>query len=113
MRHIERLPATPRGWTALGILWYFSSMRIGIKDRKVIRAFTDKQAAEGHKLSSDGRSLDGHWMGGARIAEWVHGSRGEQIACHVQGSRARQTVCRAVRREAAPIDMLDYKGIKR
>lgn len=87
-------------------------MRIGIKDRKVIRAFVDKRAAEGHKLSTDGRSLDGHWLGGRWIAEWVHGPRGEQIKCNVSGLTS-QTVCRAVRREAAPIDMLDYKGIKR
>lgn len=87
-------------------------MKIGIKDRKVIRAFVDRRAAEGHKLSTDGRSLDGDWIGGRDIAEWVRGSRGEQIKCNVSGLTS-QTICRAVRREAAPIDMIDFKGIKR
>lgn len=42
-------------------------MRLGLKDKKVIEAFLNHRSAEGHKLSTDGESLDGHWLGGTGI----------------------------------------------
>ena len=71
-------------------------MQLGVKDKRVIKAFISHEHATGHKLSTDGVRLDGHWMGGSNIAEWLDGS----IAFHDLGSRAAQTVQRAVQRAA-------------
>lgn len=73
-------------------------MRLGIRDQKVIHAFVERRAAEGPKLSTDGRRLDGHWLGGARIADWSHGG----IVFHDKGSRAAESVQKQIRYHAAP-----------
>lgn len=41
--------------------------RISLKDRRVIEAFLAKKPLTGHKLTTDGHSLDGLWMGGKGI----------------------------------------------
>jgi len=69
-------------------------MVLGKKDKRVIECFTEKLACEGHKLSTNGERLDGVWMGGHGIAEWVRG----KIVFHDLGSRSAQTVQRAVAR---------------
>lgn len=38
------------------------------KDKAVIDAFTDGKEADSKKLSTDGKTLDGNWMGGKEIA---------------------------------------------
>jgi len=43
---------------------------VGKKDKSVIALFIDHTAGEGKKLSSNGRRLDGLWMGGRGIAQW-------------------------------------------
>lgn len=63
-------------------------------DKKVIAAFLDKKAASSKKLETDGRRLDGSWMGGRGIAEWTNG----RIALPDLGSRAAQKYQRAIRR---------------
>jgi len=65
-------------------------------DKAVIRAFTEHYAASSKKLSTDGKRLDGHWMGGNGIAVW----RGGKIVMPDLGSKAAQTVQNAVKREA-------------
>jgi hypothetical protein len=80
-------------------------MRLGTKDQHVIASFVDGRPLEGYKLSTDGRRLDGHWLGGARLAEWHKG----QIHLPDTGGRIGQSIQRAVRRYAAPIDLADYK----
>ena len=82
-------------------------MRLGISDHKVLRAFAEKQPAEGHKLSTDGQRLDGHWLGGTGIARWERG----QITLRDPGSHAAQSVQRALRKHAAPRDFSDFAGI--
>lgn len=71
-------------------------MNLTPKDKKVIDAFTDKKSAEGTKLTTDGKRLDGNWMGGNGIAEWSGG----KIKFNDLGSKAAQTVERAVRKVA-------------
>lgn len=68
--------------------------RIGKKDHAVIKAFLDGRKAAGHKLDSTGSRLDGTWMGGRGIAEWVDG----EVVYNDLGSRAAQTVQRAVKK---------------
>jgi hypothetical protein len=65
-----------------------------VSDAKVIEAFTDKRLASGKKLSTDGVTLDGHWMGGTAIAMWVHG----QIRFPDLGSKASQTIQKKIAR---------------
>ena len=77
-------------------------MRLGMRDHKVLAAFVDREPMEGHKLSTDGERLDGHWIGGARIAEWIDGPRGPEIALNDLGSRAAESVQRAIRHHAPP-----------
>ena len=45
-------------------------MRLTPKDEKVIQAFYEQTSAESKKLYTDGKVLDGLWMGGNAIAEW-------------------------------------------
>lgn len=65
-------------------------------DKAVIIAFTDHRPASGKKLSTDGNTLNGHWMGGDNIAHW----RGDKIHFTDLGSVAAQRVQRAVAKEA-------------
>lgn len=74
-----------------------SDMTIGKTDKAVIDAFTDKKAASGNKLTTDGKRLDGNWSGGTGIAEW--GTDGK-IHFKDLGSKAAQQVERAVRKNA-------------
>jgi hypothetical protein len=72
---------------------------IGKRDRRVLKAFAAMRAMDGYKLASNGRHLDGLWMGGSRIAEWI-GCGGERphVIFNDLGSRAAQTVQRALRK---------------
>lgn len=67
--------------------------RIGIRDKRCIKAFVDGRPCDGYKLSTDGQTLDGMWIGGRGIAErHADGS----ITFGDLGSRSTQTVQRAV-----------------
>ena len=72
-------------------------MKLTPKDRKVLAAFLDGAARTSEKLSTDGRRLDGLWMGGAGIAFYTSGG---DIAFSDLGSRAAQTIQRAIARAA-------------
>ena len=73
-----------------------ADLTLGKKDKAVVAAFTDKQAAQGLKLSTDGTRLDGNWMGGRDIAHW----KGDKIQFNDLGSKAAEVVQRAVRKVA-------------
>ena len=62
----------------------------------MIDAFLDKKKADGTKLTTDGTTLDGQWMGGTGIATWEKG----KIAFHDLGSKAAQTVQKAIKKKA-------------
>lgn len=64
--------------------------------KKVVMAFLDKRSADSAKLRTDGKRLDGLWMGGRGIAEWV----GDKIVLNDLGSRSAQTIQNIIRREA-------------
>lgn len=89
------LPADPGGGR-LPPLRRVNAMVLGPRDRKVIDSFTEKRADESKKLRTDGRRLDGIWMGGTGIASWESG----KIVFHDLGSRSAQTVQRAIRKIA-------------
>ena len=76
-----------------------SSMNAGTK--KVIDAFLDKKPMDGKKLSTDGKRLDGEWIGGRGIAQWDRG----KIYFNDLGSKAAQTIQRAIKK-AAPKNWL-------
>lgn len=71
-------------------------MILGKKDKAVIEAFLEGRPAVGLKLSTDGERLDGHWMGGSRIAIVA----GRSIVLFDLGSRAAQTVQRVIKKAA-------------
>lgn len=73
---------------------------VGKKDKAVIRAFLDRKAMEGTKLTTDGKSLDGMWMGGRGIAIWNPKGDGKGIILNELGSKAAQSVQRALRKVA-------------
>lgn len=82
-------------------------MRLGLRDHKVLAAFVERRALTGHKLSTNGQQVDGHWLGGARIAEW----RGGKIHFNDLGSRVAQSVHRQIKGHAAPMQLADWKGM--
>jgi len=69
-------------------------LTIGKKDKAVIIAFADEQPAKGKKLSTDGKRLDGDWMGGRGIAEW----KNKKVHLNDLGSAAAKTVQNMVKR---------------
>lgn len=74
-------------------------MTLGKKDKAVLEAFSEAKPCAGHKLSTDGIRLDGHWMGGTNIAQWrAVGTGHDYIECHDLGSRAAQSVQRALKK---------------
>jgi hypothetical protein len=83
-------------------------MRLGVKDWKVVEAFVDGRALDGHKLHTDGNRPDGYWLGGTGIAEKVDGHK---IRFNDLGSRSAQSVQRAVRGMAPAFQMEDFPGV--
>lgn len=73
-------------------------LKLALADKKVIRAFSEQKKADGKKLTTDGKRLDGQWMGGRGIAEW----KGGKVHFNDLGSKAAQTVERAVRKLTPP-----------
>lgn len=73
-----------------------ADLRLGKKDQAVIGAFLDRKPLEGLKLSTDGKRLDGLWMGGGNLASW----KGSKIDLPDTGSRSGQTVQNAIRKRA-------------
>lgn len=70
------------------------AVSMGAKDKKTIEAFTDKKAAESKKFSTDGKRLDGLWMGGKGIAVW----EGGKIHFNDLGSKAAEQVQRYIKK---------------
>lgn len=71
-------------------------LSIGKGEKKVIDAFLDKKKADGKKLSTDGTTLDGSWMGGSGIAKWEKG----KIVMPDLGSKAADKVQKAIKKKA-------------
>ena len=64
-------------------------------DKKVLDAFIDQKAATSKALSSDGKTLDGLWMGGNKMAEWLGGS---QIKINDNGGKSSDVIARYLRK---------------
>jgi len=78
---------------------YFSKraeFKMSPADKKVLDAFVDKESADSKKLSSDGKTLDGNWMGGKGIAVW----KGDKIHLEDTGGKSADTIHRAIRKMA-------------
>ncbi len=81
--------------------------RLGKTDKAVIKAFTERRAKDGHKLTTDGTRLDIYGLGGSDIAVW----KGDKIHFPgTHGSRSGQLVERAVAREAPKNDLFNGRG---
>jgi len=63
-------------------------LKLTPKDKDVVDAFTEQKPATSKKLSTDGKRLDGMWMGGNGIAEWKNG----KIVTNDLGSKSAQVV---------------------
>jgi len=70
------------------------SLRLTLSDKKVITAFTKKEEADSKHLYTDGKSLDGLWRGGNKIAYW----EGDKVKFREIDSRSAQTIIRALKR---------------
>ncbi len=71
-------------------------------DHDVMRSFASGKPASSNKLHTDGKRLDGNWMGGSGIAHWDKG----KVHLNNLGSRAGQTVNRALKKKhLAPNDI--------
>jgi len=88
---------------------------VGKTDERVLRAFVDKRAAVGNKYTSDGRRLDGMWLGGSNIASWEPGPRGgvHIIVLHDTGGKTAQSIHRKIRKIAGPIAKYEWEIAKR
>lgn len=69
-------------------------LNMGPGVHKVIKAFLNKQPLEGKKLSTDGKRLDGNWLGGRGIAH----HEGGKVHLNDLGSRSGQQVHRAIKK---------------
>ena len=85
-----------------------ADLRLSSKDKFVIAAFTDGVKAESKKLYTDGKQLDGLWMGGNKIAYWKNG----QIHLGPNASRSIQTVQRALQKYAPRNDFAKAASTK-
>lgn len=79
-------------------------------DKAVLEAFTDGTPLEGNKLSTDGITLNGHWMGGNNIAEWVATEDGEKIKFNDLGSKVAQQIQKTIAKIAPSNWLLNGKG---
>lgn len=64
-------------------------------DHKVLAAFAKGEKAESKKLSTDGKTLHGNWMGGSSIAKHIDG----KVHLRQVTSRSEQTVHRALKKK--------------
>lgn len=73
-----------------------AAFSLGPADKKVLDAFIDKRALDSKKLSTDGKRLDGLWMGGGNVAEWS----GNKIQFNDTGGKSGDTIHRAIKKMA-------------
>ena len=78
-------------------------------DKRVIDAFTERRAASGHLLSTNGKTLRLEGFGGGVVARWS----GRQITMPQASTRLEQQIQRAVRREAPKNLLANRRNAKR
>lgn len=71
-----------------------NEIRLGIGDHRVIKSFMNKKPLNGKKLSTDGKSLSGNWLGGSGIAH--HSEKG--IHLNDVGSKSGQQIHHAIKK---------------
>ena len=71
-----------------------ADLKMSPKDKKVLDAFTSEKPGDSKKFHSDGKVLDGLWMGGNKIAWW----QGGKLHIRNPTGRADQTVARALKK---------------
>lgn len=71
-----------------------NEIRLGITDHRVIKSFMNKKPLESKKLSTDGKSLRGNWIGGSGIAH--HSEKG--IHLNDTGSKSGQQIHHAIKK---------------
>lgn len=78
-------------------------LKLTKSDRKVLAAFADQKSAESKNLSTDGKKLDGAWMGGGGLASW----KGGKIHLRDTGVRSGDVIARALKRVAPKNDLAE------
>lgn len=76
-------------------------MRLSSKDKEAIDCFLNRESCESKKFHTDGNRLDGLWMGGSRIVEWIPTRDGDIPGVRSTSSRAEQTVLNYLRKQDA------------
>jgi len=85
------------------------AFRLSPQSKKVIDAWLDKRPASNIKLTSDGKTLDGNWMGGSDIAVWKKNKDGELVIVMKEtGGKAGDTIQNYIRRNAPKNWLSDY-----
>jgi hypothetical protein len=64
------------------------------KDKKVLDAFIDGKAAESKKFETDGKTLDGLWMGGKSLAKNKDG----KIVPRDATTKSEETILKALKK---------------
>lgn len=76
-----------------------SEINMGKKDHEVVKAFLEKRPHDSKKLSTDGKRLDGNWLGGRGIAH--HGNE-KNVHMNDLGSKSAQQVHRTIKKHSDP-----------
>jgi hypothetical protein len=74
--------------------------RLTKTDKRVIDAFIDHRSDESRKLSTNGHSLQGNWMGGSNLGRGIAYWLNDEIHIDAPVGRSVQLVQRAVRKAA-------------
>lgn len=85
-----------------------NEINLGIGDHRVIKAFLNKQPLSSKKLSTNGKQLDGNWLGGNYIAH--HGDKGVHL--HDLGGTSALQVHRAIKKHLSPDSPSDVPLLK-
>ncbi len=75
---------------------HLTEVNLGLGDHRVIKSFLNGEKAEGKKLSTDGKQLNGNWLGGNKIAHHESG----KVHLNDVGSKSGEQVHRAIRKHA-------------
>jgi hypothetical protein len=79
---------------AAGEIKLTEELKLSKSDKQVIQNFVNKKSGGNRKFSTNGRELNGNWMGGDKIAFWLK----DKLVMGPLDSRSKQTVQRFVRK---------------
>lgn len=71
------------------------SASFGSECKEVVKSFTEKKSGESQRLETDGKVINGLWLGGSRIAEW----KGGKIVFNDVGGNSGKEVQEMIKKE--------------